>query len=103
MFSTHHFLTPLQGRCQPQSSQALQNWIGGGGTLIVTADIFPLAAYESFTSAYGITGYTDLGHMGVGYTVATHPVTQGVTSYSYGTESTFFDTSGDGLVLGNNG
>jgi hypothetical protein len=49
---------------------ALQNWIAGGGTLIVTADIFPLPAYESFTAFYGVTQYRDLRNSQTGHVVA---------------------------------
>ncbi len=81
---------------------ALQNWITGGGTLIVTGDIFPLPAYESFTSFYGVTNYISLSHNGTGYPVATHPITTGVTSYYFMTECTFTYGS-DAMLLGNNG
>lgn len=81
---------------------ALQDWVAAGGTLIVTADIFPLAAYESFTSAYGVTGYTNLSGAGVGSPVAAHEITENVTSYSYNTQSTF-TYGADALLLGDDG
>lgn len=81
---------------------ALQGWIAGGGTLIVTADIFPLPAYESFTSFYGITGYVGASGPGTGNTVASHALTAGVSSYSYTTNSKY-TFGGDGLLLGNDG
>jgi hypothetical protein len=81
---------------------ALQNWIAGGGTLIVTADIFPLPAYESFTAFYGVTQYRDLRNSQTGNVVAAHPITAGVTTYRYVTESTFV-YGPDALLLGNNG
>jgi hypothetical protein len=95
-------LSQTTGVLSNAEQTALQNWITGGGTLIVTADIFPLPAYESFTSFYGVTGYTALTHSGTGYPVASHPITAGVTSYSYNTESTFSYGS-DALLLGDNG
>jgi len=48
-------LSTSTGTLSGPEQTALQNWIADGGTLIVTADIFPLAAYESFTAAYGVT------------------------------------------------
>jgi hypothetical protein len=80
----------------------LQAWIATGGTLIVTGDIFPLAAYETFTSYYGVTNYTSLSHNAIGYTVASHAITAGVTSYDYNTECTYTYGS-DALLLGDNG
>ena len=81
---------------------ALQNWITGGGTLIVTGDIFPLPAYESFTSFYGVTNYTSLSNNSIGYPVAAHAITAGITSYDYNTECTFTYGS-DAILLGTNG
>jgi hypothetical protein len=78
---------------------ALQNWIAGGGTLIVTADIFPLPAYETFTSAYGVTGYTAIGDVGHGAVVSAHPLTTDVSSFWYSTNSTFAYGS-DAQLLG---
>ncbi len=98
-------LNTSTGTLSAAEQVALQNWISTGGTLIVTADIFPLAAYESFTSFYGVTGYTALFNCfaaGIGFPVAFHPITAGVTSYQYCTESTF-TTGLDALILGNNG
>ena len=55
---------------------ALQAWIASGGTLIVSGDVFNLPFYESFTSFYGVTGYTDLGLAGgATSTVYPHPLT----------------------------
>jgi len=81
---------------------ALHDWIAAGGVLIVTADIFPLPAYESFTAFYGVTGYDDLGDAGTGVPVADHPITEGVATFYYNTQSTF--TYGpDALLLGVDG
>ena len=96
-------LDQFSGALSGAEQTSLQNWIGNGGTLIVTADIFPLAAYESFTSHYGVTGYTPLYHAGVGSPTAAHMLTQGVAHYYYMTESTYFSTGGDALILGDNG
>lgn len=95
-------LSTSSGTLDASEQAALQGWIAGGGTLIVTADIFPLAAYESFTSFYGVTGYTPLTNVGTGSTVAAHAITAGVTTYAYVTESTY-TYGGDALLLGNNG
>ncbi len=77
---------------------ALHDWITNGGTLIVTADIFPLPAYESFTAYYGVTGYQNIGEDANGTPVAQHPITQGVGSFYYMTQSTFSYGS-DALLL----
>jgi hypothetical protein len=91
------------GALSAAEQAALQAWIAGGETLIVTADISDLDAYESFTSSYGITNYTILFHpAGIGNVVAAHPITEGVTTYSYDTECTFSFGS-DALLLGDNG
>ena len=92
------------GTLSAAEQAALQGWISTGGTLIVTADIFPFPAYESFTSFYGVTGYTTSFECvdTTGFPVDVHPITDGVTSYKYCTGGTF--TSGiDALVLGDNG
>ena len=68
----------------------------------MTGDIFPLPAYESFTAFYGVTNYTALTNNSIGYPVATHPITSGVTSYDYNTECTFTYGS-DAMLLGDNG
>jgi len=90
------------GALSASEQAALQNWVAAGGTLIVTADIWPLAAYESFTSTYGVTGYTDLGDIAVGSTVAAHSITENVTDYYYATQSTF-SYGADALLLGDDG
>jgi hypothetical protein len=79
----------------------LQNWIAGGGTLVVTADIFPLAAYNSFTSVYGVT-YSSIGNGGVGNVTLAHAITAGVTSYAYTTNAGLAFGAG-AQVLGNDG
>jgi hypothetical protein len=95
-------LNTTTGTLSGAEQTALANWIAAGGTLIVTADIFPLAAYESFTSVYGVTGYTALSNAGTGAPVAAHDITAGVSSYDFVTESTF-TFGANALLLGNNG
>lgn len=95
-------LSTSTGVLSAAEQTALHNWIAGGGTLIVTADIFPLPAYESFTAFYGVTGYTALSNNTTGNVVAAHPITQGVTTYRYVTESTY-SYGPDALLLGDNG
>ncbi|MBN1433978.1 hypothetical protein JW921_04410 [Candidatus Fermentibacterales bacterium] len=95
-------LSTTTGALSVAEQTALQSWISGGGTLIVTGDIFPLAAYETFTSYYGVTNYASLSHTGIGHPVATHPITAGVSSYEYNTECGFTYGS-DALLLGDNG
>lgn len=71
----------------------LQNWVAAGGTLIVTGDIFPLPAYESFTAFYGVTGWTAISNCATGGSpanvVAAHPVTVGISATRYCTNGTF--------------
>lgn len=89
------------GTLSAAEQAALQAWITGGGTLIVTGDIFPLPAYESFTAFYGVTNYQALTTAGLGTTVGAHPITLGVTNFSYNTDCTY--TFGAGaLLLGRN-
>lgn len=96
-------LNTFTGTLSGAEQTALQDWIAAGGTLIVTADIFPLPAYESFTSFYGVTGYTDIGNCSFdGNVVSAHPITAGVTQYNYCTESTYTFGS-DAMLLGDNG
>lgn len=90
------------GTLSASEQTALQDWVAGGGTLIVTADIFPLAAYESFTAHYGITNYVALSGSGVGYTVAPHMLTDNVSQYQYATQSKY-QYGPDGLLLGDDG
>ncbi|RJP31592.1 MAG: hypothetical protein C4547_15395 [Phycisphaerales bacterium] len=86
---------------QPEQ-EALGRFIGRGGTLIVTADIFPLEAYESSTAQFGVTGYRALTGVGVGRPVAQHVITENVVGYAYNTESTY-NYGKDALLLGDNG
>lgn len=95
-------LSTSTGALSAAEQSALHDWISSGGVLIVTSDILSLPAYESFTAYYGVTGYTALSHVGTGYPVVTHEITEGVSSYFFNTESTFSYGS-DALLLGNNG
>ncbi len=95
-------LSTSTGELSSAEQAALQGWISAGGTLVVTADIFPLAAYESFTAHYGVTGYANLGNNSTGTPVGSHPIVTGVTGYRYNTESTYSYGS-DALLIGNNG
>lgn len=95
-------LSTSTGVLSAAEQTALQDWITDGGTLIVTADIFPLPAYESFTSFYGVTGYTALSNSGNGNVLNAHPITAGVNTYTYVTNSTYV-YGGDALLLGDDG
>ena len=68
---------------------ALQAWVASGGTLIVTADIFNLPGYNSFTSFLGVTNYVSISHQGSGPVINAHPLTAGVATMSYNTNATF--------------
>ncbi len=86
------FYTSLPANAAPPLSPAeqtdLQNWIAGGGTLIVTADANPLATFESFTQFYGVTGYVNLG-ASTASPVGAHPITAGVTNIDPALQVTF--------------
>ena len=87
------------GTLSAAEQAALHTWIDAGGTLIVTGDIFPLPAYESFTAFYGVTNYTAISAVGNGTVVAAHPITLGVSAFFYNTNCTFTHGA-DGLLLG---
>ena len=90
------------GTLSASEQNRLQTWIAGGGTLVVTGDIFPLPSYESFTSFYGVTNYTSISSVGTGSPVAAHPITAGVNTYSYSTKCTF-TYGGTAQLLGDDG
>ena len=92
-------LSTTTGALSAAEQAALQAWINAGGTLIVTGDIFPLPAYESFTQVYGVTGYTSISGVANGTTVNAHPIIAGVTTFNYNTNCTF-SYGGDALRLG---
>jgi hypothetical protein len=73
----------------PQEQADLQAWFGGGGTLIVTADIFNLPGYDSFTSFLGVTGYSPFPVSGTAVTVAAHPITAGVATAGFTSNAAF--------------
>jgi hypothetical protein len=82
------------GALSAAEQTALQSWVAAGGTLIVTGDIFPLPAYESFTAFYGVTGWTSIGSCiqpggSPADVVAVHPVTVGINATRYCTNGTF--------------
>ncbi|MEZ6234233.1 MAG: DUF4350 domain-containing protein [Phycisphaerales bacterium] len=90
--------TPLSGAEQT----ALQNWLAAGGTLIVTADIFNLPGYESFTSFAGVTGYAAANTTSPATVAAAHPITSGISTAAYVTDATF-TVPGTALRILNNG
>jgi hypothetical protein len=100
VFYTSLFRTDGASTLTAAEQAALQGWFNAGGTLVVTADIFGVAAYDSFTSFLGIT-YTAVGSANNATVVGAHPLTAGVASIAYNTESTF-TLPGTGLTLANN-
>jgi len=82
-------LDTFTGPLAESEQSALGAWLSGGGTLIVTADIFPPTAYESFTASYGVTGYVDAGGSSPATVVAMHPITAGVTHIAFETNVSF--------------
>ncbi|MEZ6234226.1 MAG: DUF4350 domain-containing protein [Phycisphaerales bacterium] len=89
---------PLSG---PEQA-ALQAWVGAGGTLIVTADIFNLPGYDSFSSFLGVTSYASVSGPNPAVVVAAHPITAGINSASFTTNSTF-SVPADGLRIMDDG
>ncbi|MCA9288404.1 MAG: hypothetical protein KDA05_07460, partial [Phycisphaerales bacterium] len=77
--------TPLSAAEQT----ALQNWLAAGGTLIVTADVFNLPGYESFTSFAGVSGYATANTTSPATVAAAHPITAGISTAAYTTDATF--------------
>ena len=82
-------LSQSTGTLSASEQTALQNWLAGGGTLIVTGDIFPLPAYESFTAFWGVTNWTSIGGNATGPTVNAHPLIAGVSGLYYNTNGSF--------------
>ncbi len=72
-----------------QEKVDLQAWFNAGGTLIVTADIFNLPGYDSFTSFLNVSGYTAVSAPSPAVTVGAHPITAGVNTVSFTTNSFF--------------
>lgn len=68
---------------------SLQAWFAAGGTLIVTADIFNLPGYESFTSFLGVTNYAAIGDAANAKRIAGHPLSVGVPTVGFSSNSTF--------------
>lgn len=78
---------------------ALQNWVNGGGILIMTADYINIAACNSVTRwlgvAYSSTRWTGLGTP----TAIVHPVTIGVTNF-YSAAGVTFNVPAAAKLLG---
>lgn len=83
---------PSRGTLSVSEQSALMAWVVGGGTLIVTS------AFDSFTSVYGLTGR--VSHRGgpIVSVTADHPITTGVSRFSYTYEAEF-SLPAEGLVL----
>ncbi|MFG0317944.1 MAG: hypothetical protein ACF8XB_11770, partial [Planctomycetota bacterium JB042] len=78
------------GALSPAEQAALVAWVEGGGTLVVTGDISPLAAYDSFTAPFGVTGYTAISTVATGAPIPpVHPITASVGTYRYVGNCTF--------------
>jgi len=73
----------------PEEQSALFEWLFNGGTLIVTADTAPLSFCTSFTAAYGIDLYVDVGTNATALPIADHPVTAGVSTLQYVSNASF--------------
>ena len=83
---------------------ALQEFIAGGGTLVITPDSngfdgpFPLV-YDSWLQDYGVTEFAFVFAPGSGMTVVQHPITEDVGAW--GVDGTVtFDYPAEGQVLG---
>ncbi|MFG0317943.1 MAG: DUF4350 domain-containing protein [Planctomycetota bacterium JB042] len=94
-------LSNSTGALSPAEQTALIGWVQGGGTLIVTGDIFPLAAYDSFTAPFGVTNYASISTSATGAPVPpVHPLTDSIAAYRYVTNCTF-TYGADAQLLGN--
>ncbi|MEZ4444130.1 MAG: MYXO-CTERM sorting domain-containing protein [Polyangiaceae bacterium] len=80
---------------------ALQAWVGGGGVLIVSADIFNLPGYNSFTNFAGVTNFTNAGS-GPFMPVGTHPMVAGITSFNTTSNVSFSYNQNNATLLVNN-
>ena len=86
----------------PTEQTELAIWLNGGGTLIVTADIFNQVGYASFTSSLGINSFTTGPGNSPATTVAAHPITAGVATAAF-TSSSTFNVPLDALRIMNDG
>ena len=82
------------GTLSADEQAALADWLAAGGTLVVTADNVSSGSYESFTQAYGVTGYV-AASVGTASVTVAHPLTtdvttidpDGVADFSYGADA----------------
>ena len=83
-------LSKQAGTLSAAEQTELQAWVRAGGTLVVTGDVFPAAAYESFTAWLGITSwFADGSCVAEGKPLGSHRLTTGVTNYQYCTRGGF--------------
>ena len=83
----------------PAEQGALQAWLAGGGTLIVTADIFNLPGYTSFTAFLGVTGYAIGSSLSPATVAGVHPITTGVGPVAFTTSAFFVHPAGAQVLL----
>jgi len=82
-------LSTTTGALSAAEQTALIGWISTGGTLIVSAEVYPLAAYDTFSAPFGVTNYVSLSTTGTAAPTTFHAITQSVNTYKYYTNSTF--------------
>lgn len=97
-------LSSNTGDLSAAEQTALQSWIEGGGTLIVTAEYVTALgigpAYETFTSVYGVTNYAEVAESDVAAPTGMHPIVNGVSMVQWDFNATF-EVGKDAAVLGN--
>ena len=94
------------GTLSVQEAQAMADWLGNGGTLIVTIDSTGLdgdefqPVYDSWVNDYGIDGLSfSAKNEGTNAPLVVHPLTSGVIAYRW-VNPTSFSVGGDALLLG---
>ncbi|MGH1347680.1 MAG: DUF4350 domain-containing protein [Nannocystales bacterium] len=93
------------GTLSNPESDALESWIGAGGTLVVTVDSTGLpgdmfaTVYESWGALFGMDTVAFVTNEGMAAPAGVHPLTAGVAQYSWVNHTTF-ELGDDAQVLG---
>ncbi|MFG0330279.1 MAG: DUF4350 domain-containing protein [Phycisphaerales bacterium] len=82
-------LNTTTGYLSAAEKTSLDNWVAGGGTLIVTAEYLNPDTYEDYTAAYGVGNYFGLANRANGTPVGSHPIMDGISSFFIPAECTF--------------
>lgn len=93
------------GTLSPSEAEALEAWIAGGGTLVITVDSTGLPGdafadvYASWGAVFGMTDVAFVTDEGTSTPLGAHPVLTGVGSYAWVNHTTF-SIGDDAQVLG---